>query len=208
MRIIMSKLTKYAKKKRDKKYDPYKMVKRQNKKLESMSEQLLKEAVEYTDNGEIKLDSAGKPVFKDVIQWETDGPQIMAVWTCYKTLLEERLVPPNEEEAAFDAMSMYAKEWRDTNKKYTITVPINYFVGTWHVMNSCRKFGLFHHDKPLAKSIDGLAMWFAKQIDMYHEVKRREKVQDEASPSKVLSLPKAKTFEEFQKEVKLLPSKK
>ena len=71
--------------KRDKKYDPYKLLRKTNKELDTLSKDLLQEAVEYEQDGEtIKLDEAGKPVFKDTIQWETDGPQIMAILTCHK----------------------------------------------------------------------------------------------------------------------------
>lgn len=205
----MGKILKYAKKKRDKKYDPYKLLKKKNEELEKMSSDLLKDAVEYEEDGEtIKLDEAGKPVFKDSIQWETDGPQIMAIWIVHKAVIEERLVPPNDLDAAFDSMTLYAREYRNTNKPYTITIPINYFVGTWHILNTSRKFHLFKHDKALSNAIDGLTMWFAKRIDMYHEVKRREKVQDEVSPEVVLKLPKKKSFEEFQKDAKVLEFKK
>lgn len=206
----MGKIIKFAKKKRDKKYDPYKLLRKKNEEMGELSKNLLQEAVEYDEEGSIKLDEAGKPIFKDSIQWETDGPQIMAIWTCHKAALEQRIVPPNDIDAVFDSMTLYAKEHRDTNKPYTITVPINYFVGTWHILNTCCKFHLFKDDPSLNTAINGLTMWFAERIDMYHEVKRREKVQDEVSPNDVLKLPKVKSFKQLQEEEKskVLPFKK
>jgi len=202
-------LVKKAKKKRDKKYDPYKLIKRANKALAEGTDNLLKEAVEYDEEGSIKLDEAGKPIFKDTIKWDTDSAQIMAIWTCHKVVLENRLVPPNDQDAAFDSMSLYAKVIRETTKKYEIEVPINYFVGTWHILNTCRKFSLFKDDKKMAIAIDGLTMWFAKQIDIYQEVKRRERVQDEVSPNEILSAPKnINKFEEFREKSKAIPFKK
>ena len=197
----MGKITKFAKKKRDKKYDPYKRLKKEHRELVKATEPALMEAVEYDEKGEIKLDESGKPVFKDTMQWETDGPQVMAIWTCFKAALEHRAYPAEEIQAGFDTMMMYAKEHRNTNKPYTITVPINYFVGTFHVLNFCHAHAIFKDDKKLEKAVYGLAVWFEERIKMYQEVKKRERVQDEASPDKILKIPQKKSFEEFQAKV-------
>lgn len=164
---------KRAKNRRDKKYDPYKLnpIKGLTKELEN--------AIETDDKGEIKLDSAGKPIFKDHIEWETDGAQIMAIWTCIKAVLEEKIVPPNEVDACFDLMGIIAKLHRNGSKVYKVQLPINYFVGTWHILNTCRKFLLFNDDKPMMKAVDGLTMMFARKIDAYHEIKDRERKEDE-----------------------------
>lgn len=199
----MGKLVKLEnhRKKRDKKYNPYKtnpLNKQLTKVLEGKDKEF-RDAIVTNEEGEIQLDAAGKPVFKDSISWETDGPQIMAIWSAIKALLEENLVPPMEVDAAHDLMMTYAKEHRDTNKKYTISIPLNYFVGTWHVLNTCRKFHIFKNDEKLDKAIDGLTMWFAKQIDIYHEVKRRERIEDEAKPNEVLALPKGDYYKPIDK---------
>lgn len=173
-----------ARKRRDKKYDPYKSNPLHNKLTNAVKGSGLEEAIETNDKGEIQLDPAGKPIFKDCIEWDTDSAQIMAIWTSIRVCLEEKIVPPNEIDACFDLMELYSREHRaGSTKSYKITVPINYFVGTWHILNSARMFGLFKEDKPLDVAVDELTLWFARKIDTYHEVKRREDVEDKAAPS-------------------------
>jgi hypothetical protein len=196
-------LVKKAIKKRDKKYDPYKRLKKEHRELVKHTEKVLMQAVEYDEKGDIKLDDAGKPVFKDSMQWETDGAQMMAIWTCHKAALEHHAFPPQEIDAAFDNMMLYAREYRETNKPYTLTMPINYFVGTFHILNFCNAHGIFESDKKMKKAVYELAVWFEDRIKMYQEVKRREQVQDEASPEDILKLPNGRnnSFEEFQNKV-------
>jgi len=171
-----------TKKRRDKKYNPYK-----NNPLDKQLTKALTEldgAIETDEEGTPKLDEAGKPIFKDSIEWDTNSAQIHAIWSCIKILLEQSLVPPNEIDAAFDLMAMYAKLDRpDNTKDYKVTLPINYFVGTWHILNTCRKFSLFSKDKGMSQAIDGLTLWFAEKIDQYHYVKNHEEVVDKVNPS-------------------------
>ncbi len=179
-------------KRRDKQYNPYKTNPLGKGELtRAISGNELKGAIELDEKGDIKLDEAGKPIFKDAIEWETDNAQLNAIWTCIKALLEEKLVPPFEIEASFDLMTMIARLQREgNNQKFKAVVPINYFVGAWHILNSCRKFDIFSEDKPLSEAIDGLTMDFAKRIDMYHEIKRRESIKEEVSPDNILKLSK------------------
>ena len=111
-----------------------------------------------------------------------------------------------EQDAAFDLMEIYAKAHRpDSKSDFMMTLPVNYFVGTWHILNTCRKFHLFSEDKALDTAIDGLTMFFAKKIDLYHAVKRAEKA-EEQKPDNLLSLPQASYYEhegnEKPKEIK------
>lgn len=176
-----------AKKRRDKKYDPYKLNPLHNKLTNAVKGSDLETAIERNEKGEILLDSAGKPIFKDCIEWDTDSAEIMAIWTAIRACIEEKIVPPNELDACFDLMEVYAREHREgSTKKYKITIPINYFVGTWHILNSVRKFHLLADDKSFDEAIDRLTLWFAKRIDMYHEVKRREKIEEKVKPADIL----------------------
>lgn len=190
-----------AKKRRDKKYDPYKTNPLNKQLTNAVNGSDLDSAVEKNEDGSIKIDEAGKPVFKDVIEWESDSGQIMAIWTSIKTCLEEKVVPPNEIDACHDLMLVYANLHRNSSKPFMVSMPINYFVGTWHILNSCRMFHFFEKDKGMDSAIDGLTMWFAERIDMYHEVKRREKVEDDiVSPTNSdSSVPNGKTIE-FKKD--------
>jgi len=186
-----------AKDRATKKYNPYKLNPLTNKLESAVRGSGLESAIVTDEKGDIKLDDAGKPVFRDVIEWETTGGQIMAIWTCIKELLDQRLVPPNEQDAAFDLLTLMATLHRNSTKTYKASLPINYFVGTWHVLNTCRKFDLFKEDKPLSASIDELTLWFAERIDIYHVVKKGEKVEEKGvSVDDVLSPPKASNSDE------------
>lgn len=173
-----------TKKRRDKKYNPYK-----NNPLDKQLTKALTEldgAIETDEKGAPKLDEAGKPIFKDSIEWDTNSAQIHAIWSCIKILLDQKLVPPNEIDAAFDLMATYARLDRPASTKdYTVQLPVNYFVGTWHILNTCRKFSLFSKDKGMSKAIDGLTLWFAEKIDQYHYVKNHEEIVNDVDPTKV-----------------------
>jgi hypothetical protein len=145
----------------------------------------LEQAMTKDEDGNVEVDSAGKPIFKDRIEWMTDSSQVLAIWTAIKASLDAGIVPPDEQDACFDLFELYAKEHRVSSKGYKISVPINYFVGTWHVLNSCRVFDLFKDDEPLDKAMDELTFWFAKKIDTYHEIKRKEDVEDSVRPEEV-----------------------
>ena len=188
-----------AKKRRDKKYDPYKANPLNKKINKALSVPTYKDSIELTEKGEIKLDEAGKPIFKDIIEFETTTGEINAIWTCIKACLEEKVVPPNEIDACFDLMAIIAKLERESTKPFKASLPINYFVGTWHILNSARMFHLFEDDKALDQAIDGLTMKFARQIDVYHEIKRRETVEKDVSPKNILSLPSAVYYPEDEK---------
>ena len=166
------------KKRRDKKYNPWKSNPL-DKKLKSAIEYDYKDAIVTNDKGEIKLDEAGKPIFKDIIEWTSNLGEINAIWHSVMRLLEQRLVPPNEEQAAFDLLSAVAKMQRDTKKDYKVSLPINYFVGMWHCLNSSRKFGLWADDKGMDDALTDLTLRVASQIDRYHKIKQNEALEDE-----------------------------
>ena len=91
----MGNLTKRAQKRKDKKYNPYKLNPLKGKLNGALIGDELESAVEKTEKGEIKLDSAGKPVFKDQIEWETNSAQIMAIWNCIKVFIGREISAPN-----------------------------------------------------------------------------------------------------------------
>jgi hypothetical protein len=174
-----------AKNRRDKKYDPYK--------LNPLSTKLTK-AVSTDET---------KPKF-DVMEWESSSAQIHAIWTCFKIALETtNVVPPNEAEACIEIMAEIAKLDRKTKKPYKVSLPINLYVGTYHVMNACRMFHVFHEDQAMDKAIDGLTMDFAKRIDLYHEVKRRETVEEKVKPDNILSLTNKSYYKDSTPKVSL-----
>ena len=143
------------------------------------------EKYELTETGEVKLDSVGRPIFKERIVMPTTTGEHRALWTCIKAAIESGIIPEPELDAVFELMEMLAVQEQDTRKEYTIDLPINYFIGLWHCVNTCRKFDLFHDDDKFDKAVDGLAMKLAEYIDMFRAAKRQEGVM-EASPNNIL----------------------
>lgn len=186
-----------AQKRRDKKYNPYKNNPLDKALDKAVSGKDFQDAIEKDKDGNIKLDAAGKPVFKDVIEWESSSAQIHAIWECIKILLDQRLVPPMEIDAAFDLLEVYAMLDRPrSTKQYKISLPINYFVGTWHILNTTRKFGIFSKDHKMETSITDLTFWFADKIDQYHQIKKNENIEEEVKPSKLHMLESPKNVEQ------------
>lgn len=144
---------------------------------------------EKDEQGEVKTDDTGRPVFKDRIEMETNTAEHRALWTCIKAVLENGVVPEPELDAVFILMENLASQERDSRKPYKITLDINYFVGLWHCVNTSRKFDLFNEDKKMSEAVDGLALKLAGYLDAYHKVKNFEKTVEEASPKDILSLP-------------------
>lgn len=146
---------------------------------------------QLTEEGDIALDEIGRPVHKDHIEWETDTAELKAILECCSKLLDNDLVPHTEIDGVFELMEKISRLEQD-KRVYKAQLPVNYFVGAWHVVNSCRKFDLYSEDKYVSKAIDGLAGKLARFIDMYHVAKRTEGTM-EASPSEILTLPSSKT---------------
>jgi len=144
-----------------------------------------------TESGDVTTDDIGRPVFKDQIQWDTDTAELSAILECCNKVLENRVVPHEEVDGVFELMEKVSR-LESPKRQYTATLPVNYFVGMWHVVNTCRKFDLFSDDKYVSKAIDGLAVKLARLIDLYHVAKRTEGT-FEASPSEILTLPSSKT---------------
>lgn len=143
-----------------------------------------------TDEGEVALDDTGRPVFNDQIQMETNTSEHRALWTCIKAVVEEGLAPEPELDAIFKLMEDLAMQEKDSRKPYNITLDVNYFVGLWHCVNTCRKFDLFNEDKGMNVAVDGLALKLAGYLDTYHSVKNFEETLEVASPKDILNLPK------------------
>jgi hypothetical protein len=143
------------------------------------------------EEGNVVLDEIGNPVFKDKIRWMTDGPQIRALWECCKVFLENtdpRYIPEELKESILHTMDMLAKAHRKTNKQYRYEMPVNYFTGLWQVVRYVKDQEFFMPDERLHNKIKELAIWLAEQLDIYHEIKRKEQVHDEASPEDISRL--------------------
>lgn len=145
--------------------------------------------IKTDENNEIELDESNKPVFVDQIKMETTTDEHRNLWLCIRLVLEEGLVPEPEIDACISLMEKLAIQEKDSRKPYFITLPINYFVGLWHCVNTCRKFDLFKDDKKVDKIVDGLALKLAGYLDYHHSVKSFEQTLEVASPLDILNEP-------------------
>jgi len=123
-------------------------------------------------------EDGGRPLFEHSIVMPTDSPEVMAMWTTCKAILEERLVPQPEEDAVFKVMEMLAEQIK-TDRAFSIKFPVNYFTGLWHCLNTARKFDIFNNDKKLSKSISNTTFKVAQLLDTYHVIKDKETGMDD-----------------------------
>jgi hypothetical protein len=159
----------------------------------------LNDIVVRDEKGEVKLDSAGKPVFKESIEMVTNSAEIMAIWTCCQAIMEKNLVAEHDIEAIFELMNILARR-HDLNKTthdYAVILPANYFYGAWKVVSECKAYHIFAEDKPMDKAVSGLAIKLARHLDAFHEAKGRDDMIQTASPDDVLKFPKLDSTKEY-----------
>lgn len=152
--------------------------KKTTKKLKEVEKAINKAVLIDEETGEVVMDESGYPMFKASIEWKTFGGQIMAIWKCCEHLLNEGLVPQEEVEGVFELMFKLGEIHKDTNKEYFAMLPINYFVGSWHIMNLALRVGIYKEDTKLQKAIEDLATFFATRIDQYHNIVEKETIID------------------------------
>ena len=147
---------------------------------EAQGEGISKDVVLLDDKGEAVLDDNNLPQFHDSTTWMTNNAQLTAIWTCGKALLQEGLVPQQEEAGIFGLMDRIAKLEKPNRPTLTFEaeLPINYFVGMVHVLNMARQYELL--GAKAQPSLDVLATDLALRVDAYRSIKNKEAVMEKA----------------------------
>lgn len=151
-------------------------------------------AIELDQKGSAKLDEAGKPIFKDVIQWNGSNSQIMAIWEAIKALLEENIatkgnvILPEDVDATHKLMMLIAEQWKaGEHREYTCELPVNYMVALCHVLNASAQLTPIAKDKEYKEAVQKLAEAFAVEVEGYRRKKKEEaKNKMEHTPDEVL----------------------
>lgn len=153
---------------------------------DAVTAQVEKELAHYMkldNDGNIELDEARKPIFDAGIEWYTNNSQLILIWTCAIECLNERLVPFDDIGAVMELIEKIAHFQQPNNSKpYRVKLPINYFVGTWHVLNTSIKTGIMRGEKKTEQLLEETTMFFAKQIDMFQSIKKQEMMSDQKHP--------------------------
>lgn len=162
-------------------------------KLTDQEKKHLASIYEVDENGEPLLDDNQKPIFKEVLELRLTGHEVKLGYDCGKHLLEQGLVPEPEIDSVMHLLDILANNHRPTRQKYTVQLPVNYVVGFWHTVNSCRKFDLYAKQKDLSRRVDALAIRLASYMDAHHKLKNREETfskspQENSENGKVIPL--------------------
>ena len=126
------------------------------------------------EKGEPLLDDNQKPIFKEVIEMRLNGAEIKLWYNCGKDLLTEGAVPDPEVDSVMHLLDVLAENHRNSRARYTVQLPVNYVVGGWHVINSCRKFGIYSKLKDLDRRVDTLAVKIAGYVDAFQKLKHTD----------------------------------
>ena len=153
---------------------------------ESSPEGVSKDAMVF-EGDKVKMDDNNLPVFRDSMEWPTNNGQLKAIVECCMAVIEAGIVPPNDVEGVFGLMDIIAKlERKRFIGDFNAEIPVNYFVGMVHVLNTFRTFQLHDGDKGMENAVNVLALDFARRIDAYRSIKDRENIMAK-KPEEVLS---------------------
>jgi len=153
---------------------------------ESSPEGVSKDAMVF-EGDKVKMDDNNLPVFRDSMEWPTNNGQLKAIIECCMAVIEAGIVPPNDVEGVFGLMDIIAKlERKRFIGDFNAEIPVNYFVGMVHVLNTFRTFQLHDGDKGMENAVNILALDFARRIDAYTSIKDRENIMAK-KPEEVLS---------------------
>jgi hypothetical protein len=130
------------------------------------------EIVKIKEEEEVKLDETGRLVHDDSINFRCSHKDIIFIHETIGLVLEKGLVPEPEIGPIMVLLDMLANAEPDTHKHGCFILPVNYFIGMWHGLNTARKFGLYSQQfKQKEKHLDHLTTQVARSIDAYHTIK-------------------------------------
>lgn len=130
------------------------------------------------DNDE-HLDEHGRVIHQDKIQMQLQHKDLIFIHQATRDLMQKGLVPEPEIGPCMTLLDILAESEPHVHKHGVLILPVNYFVGMWHVLNSCRKFSIYSQQwKKKDKKLDHITTVVASYIDKYHTVKEHEAKED------------------------------
>jgi hypothetical protein len=134
-----------------------------------------KEIQPITKQEDENLDQHGRPIWEDKIVFKLQHKDLIFMHQTIRLVMEKGLVPPEEVGPCMTLLEELAVQESEVHKKSGLILPINYFVGMWHALNTARMFSLYSQQfKKKDKHLENIVMRIAKRLDEYHTVKSHE----------------------------------
>lgn len=144
---------------------------------------------------QVETDQHGLKIHEDMINFKCNQGDLKFIHKTICMVLERGLVPEPEIPPVFTLLEMLGEREEKVFETGHLFLPVNYFVGMWHALNTARKFGLYAIVKTKGKSkakiarrnvessyncryLDKITMKVAESIDKYHKVKQHERQED------------------------------
>lgn len=130
------------------------------------------------------LDKHGRIISEEYINFKMTHEDLLFVDETIKKIIDLDLVPVTEAGPVVTLLEMLAEREKSVYHDGHILLPVNYFTGMWHCLQTGRKFSIYSQQwKKKDKYLDRITMEIAKSIDAYHAVKSH--VKNEAKADKV-----------------------
>lgn len=139
---------------------------------------------------EYKLDENGLIIHEEGIEFKCSHNDLLFIHTVCKDMLEANLVPPMEVDKVITLMEMLAEQEKKAWDYGCFFLPINYFIGMWHCLNTGRSFDIYSKNKTKANTLDQITYRAAEQIDLYHAIKVGKEPNDKSKKNQIASFQK------------------
>lgn len=121
------------------------------------------------------LDEHGRIIHEDKINFKVIHKDLIFMHETLRMVADKDLVPPDEVGPFVTLLEMMAEQEADVHRYECLLLPVNYFLGLWHGLNTARKFSLYLPQwVKKDKHLDWITTNVAKYLDKYHMVKSHE----------------------------------
>lgn len=154
----------------------------------------------------VAVDKNNMPIYEDQVTLAVSLKEVKFMFDSCCLLFHEEvkspLVPHDSVDACFDVITYLAELHEDARAKgmdigFDIVLPVNYFKGLWHMLNTARMYKLWERDKSdkKAESLDRITKKVASRLDAYVAIKTKENLEDgkevkTESPKMEIKIPK------------------
>ena len=135
----------------------------------------MRETIQAESKEDDNLDEHGRLKYEDHINFPLKQRDLIFMHETVRMVMDKGLVPMDEEGPVVTLLEMMASAEPDVYNHECMLLPVNYFVGLWHCLNTARKFSLYTQQwKKKDKWLDRITIKVAEKIDEYHLVKSHE----------------------------------